>query len=81
MPGESLGHFAILLCKIREAFREGEGKLGGVAYQFTTFEFTEPGARNLLYPRCDPNLRAWIKKKARKGGRKGYGQSKEMDLV
>jgi hypothetical protein len=38
--------------------REGDGGKGGVrgAYQFTTFEFTEPGARDLLYPGCEPSL-------------------------
>lgn len=55
-------------CSVKYKRRSGRGRgsSGGVAYQFTTFEFTEPGAGNLLYPRCDPSLGAWIKKKPEK---------------
>lgn len=43
---------------------KGLGKVGSLAYQFTTFEFTEPGAGILLYPGCEPSLGAWINREA-----------------
>lgn len=39
---------------------KGLGKVGSQAYQFTTFEFTEPGTRDLLYPGSEPSLGVWI---------------------
>ena len=49
---------------------KGLGKVGSLAYQFTTFEFTEPGTGTLLYPGCEPSLGAWIDKKAEEEGKK-----------
>lgn len=43
---------------------KGLGKVGSLAYQFTTFEFTEPGTGILLYPGCEPSLGAWIDREA-----------------
>lgn len=51
--------WAILpFCSVKYKRHSGKGK--GLeesrAYQFTTFEFTEPGAGILLYPGCEPSL-------------------------
>lgn len=55
-------------CSVKYKRRSGKGKglrkVGSLAYQFTTFEFTEPGAGILLYPGCEPSLGAWIDREA-----------------
>lgn len=53
----------------------GKRKVGSLAYQFTTFEFTEPGTGILLYPGCDLSLGAWIDKEAEDGGGGGGGKT------
>lgn len=61
--------------------REGDGGKGGVrgAYQFTTFEFTEPGARDLLYPGGEPSLGMDGAKQGGRGG--GQKMVKERKTV
>lgn len=64
--------WAILpFCSVKYKRHSGKGKglgeVGSLAYQFTTFEFTEPGARILLYPGCESNLGAWIDREAEEG--------------
>lgn len=61
--------WAILpFCSVKYKRRSGKGKrlgkVGSLAYQFTTFEFTEPGAGIFLYPGCEPSLGAWINREA-----------------
>lgn len=52
--------WAILpFCSVKYKKHSGEGKGLGEAYQFTTFEFTEPGAGTLLCPGRDPRLVGW----------------------
>lgn len=57
--------WAILpFCSVKYKRHSGKGKknVGSLAYQFTTFEFTEPGTGILLYPGCEPSLGAWIER-------------------
>lgn len=70
--------WAILpFCSVKYKRHSGMGKrkVGSLAYQFTTFEFTEPGTGILLYPGCDLSLGAWIDKEAEDGGGGGGGKT------
>lgn len=74
--------WAILpFCSVKYKKCSGKGReLKSQAYQFTTFEFTEPGTGHLLYPGCEPNLGAGINnnKKGRGGGKKGVKEKKQI---
>lgn len=76
--------WAILpFCSVKYKRRSGKGKgTGGSreSYQFTTFEFTEPGAGILLYPGCEPSLGgAWIDKRGTGGGKNSSVKERETD--
>lgn len=64
--------WAILpFCSVKYERHSGkrQWKVWSPAYQFTTFEFTEPGTRILLYPGREPSLGAWTNKRQGKKGK------------